>query len=46
MIGRVAVMKMGPNNVSVIIWAISEFFNFFLLFFFWILTNVYRIYIL
>ena len=31
--GRAAVMKMGPNDTSVIIWAISEFFLFFLLFF-------------
>ena len=46
MIGRAAVMKMGPNNASVVIWAISEFFYFFSSFFFWILTNVYRIYIL
>ena len=25
---RAAVMKMGPNDVSVIVWAISEFFSF------------------
>ena len=34
MIGRAAVTKMGPNNASVVIWAISEFFYFLLLFFF------------
>ena len=28
--GRAAVMKMGLNDVSVVIWAISEFFFFFL----------------
>ena len=27
---RAAVMKMGPNDASVIIWAISEFSSFFL----------------
>ena len=36
-IGRVAVTKTGPNDVSVIIWAISEFFFFF--FFFFLVTN-------
>ena len=45
MMERVAVMKMGPNNMSVIIWAISEFFSFFSSFS-WLLTNVYNIYIL
>ena len=33
MIGRAAVTKMGLNNTSVVIWAISEFFYFFLLLF-------------
>ena len=36
--------KMGPNNASGIVWAISEFFLLFS-FFFGILTNVYSIYI-
>ena len=40
MTGRVAVMKTGPNDASVIVWAISEFSSFFFL----ILTNVYSIY--
>ena len=30
MMGGAAVMKMGPNDASVIIWAISEFSSFFL----------------
>ena len=30
MMGRVAVMKTGPNDASVIVWAISEFSSFFL----------------
>ena len=38
--GRVAVMKTGLNDASVIIWAISEFFSSF----FGILTNIYDIY--
>ena len=29
---RVAVMKTGPKDVSVVIWAISDYFSFFLLF--------------
>ena len=39
--GRVAVKKTGPNDVSVIVWAISELSSFF---FFGMLTNVYSIY--
>ena len=42
MMGRVAVTKMGLNNASVIVWAISEFF--FFSSFFGILTNNYSIY--
>ena len=42
--GGAAVTKMGPNNASGIVWAISEFFLLFS-FFFGILTNVYSIYI-
>ena len=38
MMGGVAVTKMGPNNASGIVWAISEFFLFF-----GILTNVYSV---
>ena len=38
--GRAAVMKTGPNDTSVIVWAISEFSSFF----FGILNNVYSIY--
>ena len=41
--GRGAVMKTGLNDVSVIVWAISEFFVFFSSFF-GILTNNYSIY--
>ena len=41
---RAVVMKTGKNNAFGIIWAISEFF-FISSFYFWILTNVYTIYI-
>ena len=41
--GRAAVTKMGPNDTSVVVWAISEFFVF-LSSFFGILTNNYSIY--
>ena len=27
--GRAAVMKTGPNDVSVVVWAISELYSFF-----------------
>ena len=40
MTGRAAVTKTGPNDTSVIVWAISEFFSSF----FGILTNIYDIY--
>ena len=40
MTGRVAVTKTGPNDASVIIWAISEISSSFL----GILTNIYDIY--
>ena len=33
-------MKMGPNNASGIVWALSEFFSHFFIFFFSILTNI------
>ena len=38
--GRAAVIKTGPNNASVVVWAISEFFSSF----FGILTDIYDIY--
>ena len=41
----VAAMKTGPNNTSAVIWAIGELF-FHLFFFFWMLTNVYCIFII
>ena len=40
MTGRAAVTKTGPNDTSVIVWAISEFFSSF----FGILTDIYDIY--
>ena len=43
MTGRVAVMKTGPNDTSIIVWAISKFFVFFSSLF-GILTNNYSIY--
>ena len=38
--GRVAVTKTGPNDMSVIVWAISELSSFF----FGMQTNFYSIY--
>ena len=44
MMGGAAAMKMGPNNTSGIVWAISELF--FLSSFFLKPTDVYSIYIM
>ena len=43
--GGAVVTKTGPNNASAVVWAIGEFF-FHLFFFFWMLTNVYCIFIM
>ena len=43
-VGKLGMTKMGPNNVSHIVWALGEFFCFFLSCYF-ILMDIYRLYL-